>query len=50
MKVTDDPAQDGFSDTAILTLAASTGFTTMVIVFDEAGLPEAQVTSDVSVQ
>ena len=48
VKVTDVPAQiapEGEAD--IFTLTGSNGFTVMVIVFDVAGLPVAQVAVDV---
>jgi hypothetical protein len=42
VKVTLVPAQIGFAEAAMLTLAGKTGFTVMVMVFEVAGLPEAQ--------
>ena len=39
VNVTEVPEQTGFEDAAILTLAATTGLTVIVILFDVAGLP-----------
>ena len=49
VKVTVFPAQTGFEDTAIATLTGRDGFTVIVIADEVAGLPEVQVSPDVSV-
>ena len=50
MKVTEVPAQTGFAEGAIITLTGRFGLTVIVIVFDVAGLPVAQVALEVSTQ
>ena len=50
VKVTEVPAQTGFAEGAIITLTGRFGLTVMVIVFDVAGLPVAQVALEVSTQ
>ena len=50
VKVTEVPAQTGFADAAMVTLTGSFGLTVMVIVFEVAGLPVAQVALEVSTQ
>ena len=51
MKVTRSPAQIGFTDAPIVTLADKIGFTVIVMVFDVAGLPDKQgVAFDVNTQ
>ena len=50
VKVTDVPAQTGFAEAAIDTLTGRFGLTTIVTVFEVAGLPEAQVAFDVTMQ
>ena len=47
VKVTDVPEQTGLVDTAIDTLAATVELTTIVIVFDVAGLPDIQLKDEV---
>jgi hypothetical protein len=42
VKITLSPAQIGFTDAAIVTLAGKIGFTDIVIVFEAAGLPDKQ--------
>ena len=49
-KVTEVPLQTGLLDGEIETLTGRFGLTTIVIVFDVAGLPVAQVALDVSMQ
>ena len=44
------PAHIGLPDAAMLTLAGRLGFTVMVIVFEVAGLPVAQVAFEVITQ
>ena len=48
VKVTEVPAQTGFAEGAIITLTGRFGLTVMVIVFEVAGLPVAQVALEVS--
>ena len=48
--VTDVPAQTGLEEGEIDTLTGRFGLTLMVTVFDNAGLPVAQVAFDVSSQ
>ena len=50
VKVTEVPAQTGFAEGAIITLTGRFGLTVMVIVFEVAGLPVAQVALEVSTQ
>ena len=50
VKVTEVPAQTGFADAAMETLTGRFGLTVMVIVFEVAGLPVAQVALEVSTQ
>ena len=50
VKVTEVPEQTGFADAAIETLTGSGLLTVMVIVFDVAGLPVAQVALEVKTQ
>ena len=50
VKVTEVPAQTGFADAAMETLTGRFGLTVMVIVFDVAGLPVAQVALEVKTQ
>ena len=50
VKVTEVPAQTGFAEGAIITLTGRFGLTVMVIVFDVAGLPVAQVALEVKTQ
>ena len=50
VKVTEVPAQTGLAEGAIDTLTGSRGFTVMVTVLDEAGLPVGHVALDVSTQ
>jgi len=50
VKVTLVPAQIGFSEATMLTLAGNTGFTVMVMVFEVAGLPVAQGAFEVITQ
>ena len=50
VKVTEVPAQTGFADGAIITLTGRFGLTVMVIVFEVAGLPVAQVALEVNTQ
>ena len=50
VKVTEVPAQTGFADGAIITLTGRFGLTVMVIVFEVAGLPVAQVALEVNAQ
>ena len=47
VKVTEDPAQEGFDDAIMDTLAGRFEFTVIVTVLDVAGLPVAQVLFDV---
>ena len=49
-KVTEVPAQTGLLDGEIKTLTGRFGLTTIVTVFDEAGLPVAQVALEVRMQ
>ena len=50
VKVTDVPAQTGLADAAMVTLTGRFGLTVIVIVFDVAGLPVAQVALEVKTQ
>ena len=50
VKLTEVPAQTGFAEGVAVTLTASSGFTFMVTVFEEAGLPLEQVALEVSTQ
>ena len=50
VKVTEVPEQTGFADAAIETLTGSGLLTVMVIEFDVAGFPVAQVAFDVNTQ
>ena len=50
VNVTLVPAQIGFSEATMLTLAGNTGFTVMVMIFEVAGLPLTQVAFDVITQ
>ena len=50
VNVTVVPAQTGLAEAVMETLAGINGLTTMVIVFDVAGEPVAQVSFEVSVQ
>jgi len=50
VKVTLVPAQTGFAEATMLTLAVKTGFTVMVMVFEVAGLPLTQVAFEVITQ
>ena len=50
VKVTEVPAQTGFAEGAIITLTGRFGLTVMVIVFEVAGLPVAQVALEVKTQ
>ncbi|KAF5050045.1 hypothetical protein DSECCO2_433420 [anaerobic digester metagenome] len=51
MKITEDPSQTApAGDAAIATLAGINGLTSMVIAFETAGLPLAQVAVDVTTQ
>ena len=49
-KVTEVPVQTGFPDGEIKTLTGRFGLTTIVTVFDAAGLPVAQVALEVKRQ
>ena len=48
VKVTDVPAHTGLADAAIEMLTGSSGLTVIVTVFETAGLPVAQVATEVS--
>jgi hypothetical protein len=50
VKVTEVPAQMVVAEAAMLTLTGKFGFTVMVMAFEVAGLPVAQVALDVSTQ
>lgn len=50
VKVTLDPAQDGFEDAAIDTLTGRLALTVMVTAFEVAGLPETQLAFEVMEQ
>ena len=50
VNVTLVPAQTGLAEAVMETLAGINGFTIMVIVFDMAGEPVAQVSFEVRVQ
>ena len=50
VKVTEVPAQTGFAEGVAVTLTASSGFTFIVTVFEEAGLPLGQVALEESKQ
>jgi hypothetical protein len=50
VNVTEVPAQTGFNDAAIDTLTGRFGLTVIVIEFEVAGLPVAQVALEVSTQ
>ena len=50
VKVTEVPAQTGFTDGVIVTLTGKFGLTVMVTVFDTAGLPVAQVALELKIQ
>ena len=50
VKVTEVPAQTGFTEGVTDTLTGSSGFTFMVTAFDVAGLPLGQVALEVSTQ
>ena len=50
IKVTEVPAQTGFAEAEIKTLTGINGFTIMLIAFDVAGEPVAQVSFEVRVQ
>ena len=50
VNVTDVPAQTGLAEGEMLMLTGSVVFTLIVIVLDVAGLPEGQITFDVSTQ
>ena len=50
MKITEVPVQTGLAEAAIERLTGSKGFTTMLIVFEVAELPEGQEIFDVSTQ
>ena len=50
VKVTEVPAQTGFTEGVTDTLTGSSGFTFMVTVFEVAGLPLGQVALDESTQ
>jgi hypothetical protein len=50
LKVTDVPAQTGFSDGVIEMLTGKSGFTVMFTMFDVAGLSIGQIAFDVTVQ
>jgi len=50
INVTLVPAQTGFAEAMMLTLAGNTGFTVMVMIFEVAGLPLTQVAFDVITQ
>jgi hypothetical protein len=47
VKVTDVPAQTGFADGVIDTLAGRLEFTVIVMIFDASGLPVVQVRLEV---
>ena len=50
VKVTLVPAQIGFAEATMLTLAGKTGFTVMIMIFEVAGLPLTQVAFEVITQ
>ena len=50
VKVTEVPEQTGFADAAMETLTGRFGLTVIVIEFDVAGLPVAQVALEVNTQ
>jgi len=50
VNVTDVPAQTGLAEAVMETLTGINGFTVMVIVFDVAGEPVAQVAFEVRIQ
>jgi hypothetical protein len=50
VKVTEVPAQIVVAEAAMLTLTGRFGFTVMVMAFEVAGLPVAQVALEVSTQ
>jgi len=50
VNVTDVPGQTGLDEAVMETLTGINGFTVMMIVFDVAGEPVAQVSFEVSVQ
>ena len=49
MKITDVPAQTGLAEGAIVTLTGSSGLTAIIIVLEIAGLPVAQVATEVNI-
>ena len=49
VKVTEIPAQTGFTEAAIETLTDCNGFTVIVTVFEVAGLPTGQATLEVMI-
>ena len=49
VKITDVPSQTGLAEAAIETFTGNSGFTVIVIADELAGLPEVQVSLDVSV-
>ena len=50
VKVTEVPAQTGSAEAPMVTLTGRFGLTIMLIVFEVAGLPVAQVAFEVSTQ
>ena len=50
VKLTEAPAQTGFAEGVTVTLIGSSGFTFMVMVFEVAGLPVAQMAFEVRTQ
>ena len=50
VNVTLVPAQTGLADAVMETLTGNKGFTVMVIVFEVAGFPVAQISFDVIMQ
>jgi len=50
VKVMEVSAHTGFADATTDTLTGYDGVTTIVIVFDDAGLPEAQLIFDANMQ
>ena len=50
VKVTDEPAQIGFAEATIATLAGRYVLTVILIAFDVAGLPVTQVALEVIIQ
>mgnify|MGYP006872435235 CR=1 FL=1 len=49
VKITAVPAQTGLEDAVIATLTGKAGFTVMVMVLEEAGLPETHAAFEVMV-